>query len=322
MYRYRYIPLVCIDIYVCVDIYLVCIAVGSTGYTPSIAFDSSTTMDTSSMELISSYNNGYVDGDTQFYQLINVYKARIKRGETIANNKFYYRGCFSVFKNTLSASDVEVAGMELLWENPNPTAQFNPQTIALDLNKYSYIGVSSNFSTGSAGLYPTKIDVCKKGNSYVIINRYTSSDQYFSNRMVNSSDSGVTFQTGYNTSTAGNAYAIPTKIYGIIEKGASTSGGVSDFGEFSTHSAGSYTFTAEVGKHYIVSETRFSSTYKDPLATITGATIIKQSDISSTASEGGYIAHLRSALIQATSTTVTITGNYASSRCHTVIQVD
>ena len=97
---------------------------------------------------------------------------------------------------------------------------------------------------------------------------------------------------------------------------------INNFGDFSINSAKTFSFATEIGKHYIVSETRFSSTYKDPLASITGATVIKESNISSTSRENGYCAYLKSALIEATSTTVTITGNYVTSRCHTVIPVD
>lgn len=108
--------------------------------------------------------------------------------------------------------------MTLLWTNPTPTAQFNPQTIRLDLSGYDGVVVTGriNIETNEGGVPSIMFDSDVRtqmifASGYMIRWRYASWNA-----------SGVTFEQGktdtYNSGTGGttdNKWAIPTKIFGI-----------------------------------------------------------------------------------------------------------
>lgn len=103
------------------------------------------------------------------------------------------------------------AKADLLWTNPSPNANFNTQTVSVDLTSYDavIILVKRNNTTNAndfvidndrAALY-----VPKGTTGYRI--SITSNTNY---RYVNVSSSGVTF-----TVVSGATYAIPLMIYGV-----------------------------------------------------------------------------------------------------------
>lgn len=114
---------------------------------------------------------------------------------------------------------------KLLWTNPSPTANFAPQTIALDLSGYDDIEVVANPFADLQYQYSVICPVGAGGNlEYQILNTATATNaSTFINgvsRTFRVSTSGITFDNGQMTYNGG-AYtnwqgrAIPYKIYGI-----------------------------------------------------------------------------------------------------------
>ena len=106
----------------------------------------------------------------------------------------------------------------LLWENSSPTADFNAQTISLDLTDYAGVIVEFRKTTSSTKintrLYAKKnedVDEIFGAGSY-----YTKGDSNTA-RGVNVTDAGVTFAEGYGNMTLNNKTTIPIRIYGVKE---------------------------------------------------------------------------------------------------------
>lgn len=131
-----------------------------------------------------------------------------------------------IFNNTKSgmrATNVQEAidelkdcmGMELLWQNPNPTSEFAGQTITFDMSKYKAFVISARYSTDVAttsfSLFPNDI-----GNDYSLW-----SNQYkFAVRFINITSNGIAFKGAYMVNSYGSptnnqGCAIPVKIWGI-----------------------------------------------------------------------------------------------------------
>ena len=106
-------------------------------------------------------------------------------------------------------------GMELLWENPDPTAEFVEQTIELDLSEYKYARV---LWYESSGFFDIDLSVINKNSVYVFGTRVGIWGRPFRPTAI-----GLHFESAWvklydqTYSSANNAYAIPGKIYGIKE---------------------------------------------------------------------------------------------------------
>lgn len=107
---------------------------------------------------------------------------------------------------------------ELIWENPNPSANFSSQTINLNLSNYDKVVIE--FSADINALYINLVEcaVGKNGMS----SRFTSTMTVFTTRAFEVSATGVTFLNSYRRewgTTSGaaveNGNQIPLKIYGI-----------------------------------------------------------------------------------------------------------
>ena len=106
--------------------------------------------------------------------------------------------------------------IDLLWTNPSPTASFAAQTVSLDLSEYEIIGVylllspsykhlsiMNLFTTDGLGVADDAFAICGNDGTYV------------QRKITSISPNGITFDSGYNGSSANNQYAIPYKIFGI-----------------------------------------------------------------------------------------------------------
>ncbi len=103
--------------------------------------------------------------------------------------------------------------MVLLWTNPSPTSTFAPQTIPLDLSKYSAVLIAcrlDNSTTPYGGNY-----LCFIGEiTYMTL--YVRPVNSIYSRYLTVSTSGITFAEGYTTATNLNNNAmVPNRIYGI-----------------------------------------------------------------------------------------------------------
>ena len=110
------------------------------------------------------------------------------------------------------------SNMTLLWTNPNPTKQFDPQTISLDLSGYDGVVVTGRISINSPeGGAPAIMFDANINTMLIFPSGYRIRWRYAS-----WNESGVTFDVGrvdsYNSGTGGtpdNRWAIPMKIFGI-----------------------------------------------------------------------------------------------------------
>ena len=106
----------------------------------------------------------------------------------------------------------------LLWENSNPTAEFAPQTVSLDLTDYAGVIIEFRLKTDSTKintrLYAKKnedVDSNFGAGSY-----YTKGDSNAA-RGVIVTNTGVEFAEGYGNMTLNNRICIPITIYGVKE---------------------------------------------------------------------------------------------------------
>lgn len=104
--------------------------------------------------------------------------------------------------------------MDLLWTNPSPTSAFASQTVSLDLSDYDYVYIVVRVTTGEAHYGSFFI---KTGSTEELLCVATT---YLRKRNATVSQSGITFDGGYNQASvssweANTSSAIPLRIYGI-----------------------------------------------------------------------------------------------------------
>lgn len=127
-------------------------------------------------------------------------------------------------KAELLASLPAALSGELLWENPDPTAEFKSQTIQLDLSKYKrvhIISVVKKHGTNSGDSYSETV-ITQKDVSVCMFNDTTTSSSNGGNelfiRRAKMSDSSVYFEDAHGTGSYSttNDKLIPVKIIGYI----------------------------------------------------------------------------------------------------------
>ena len=125
------------------------------------------------------------------------------------------------FKETLTnilSYLLKVERRTLLWENPNISTAFAPQTISLDLRKYDAVEIS--FKHYFSGDTPQSMARAEK-NVTCCCAVPTYSNRSLPRRDFKATDTGVTFGYGsgfddtYTWYAQNNNWAIPVKIYGI-----------------------------------------------------------------------------------------------------------
>ena len=121
---------------------------------------------------------------------------------------------------------------DLLWENAATSSEFAAQTIALDLNGYDEVEIAYRpFNATTA----TKSEVCCVGKGTILDlvmsnNGFGAGSLTFGGfRSVNTSTTGVTFDTAYNYAGVDDRCCIPTAIYGIKHNAATTSTIMGDY---------------------------------------------------------------------------------------------
>lgn len=109
-------------------------------------------------------------------------------------------------------SDISVDSvmqMELLWENPEPTAEFAAQTISLDLSEYSFVAIY--FNNTDTRFVP----VGKKGEVYAPVNKNHAREFEVYTDGVKFYGAGYFDAYGTTTLTTSNHALKPVAIYGI-----------------------------------------------------------------------------------------------------------
>lgn len=149
------------------------------------------------------------------------------------DSSFYTK---SEIDTILANLEVEGGGagvtMDLLWENPDPTAEFAAQTVELDLSEYTHVAVMFKWSD-TANVY-VPVQFFEKG-VVATANAFGYNATELQARVVTPSDTAIAFGDGgrWNRgSTTSNIVAddtvmIPYRIYGIKNGSSiSTSGGI------------------------------------------------------------------------------------------------
>ena len=103
---------------------------------------------------------------------------------------------------------------DLVWENPHPSSDFSAQTVPLDLSDYDMVMIECKMS--SSGTSRSE-HFCRVGNMMIMQMANLAGSNYIYKRQATVSTSGVTFTTGYRTTTdtTGASYLTPVAIYGI-----------------------------------------------------------------------------------------------------------
>lgn len=105
----------------------------------------------------------------------------------------------------------------LLWTNTNPTAEFAPQTVSVDLSDYNEVEIEARNSTSNSDSVTQNFSISSGGG---ILTIYQLNDTWYM-RQLTISNSGITFASGRYCymSNGGNgelyAVCIPVRIYGI-----------------------------------------------------------------------------------------------------------
>lgn len=102
---------------------------------------------------------------------------------------------------------------DLLWSNPNPTSNFEPQTISLDLSDYGLIYITFKiYNDNVVGLEKTSI-VGNKDRIVGVNAEASALVTYY--RPFESNQNSVMFENGYRNATVTNTRCVPIQIYGI-----------------------------------------------------------------------------------------------------------
>lgn len=106
--------------------------------------------------------------------------------------------------------------LKKIWENPNPTNNFNPQTLSFDASQYDYFVVVYK-NTATSTINNSKFMI---KNTRFSLDGINAGQLYARNTDTNGiSNTGVTFGAGlyigtYGTETQNNEFSIPVIIYG------------------------------------------------------------------------------------------------------------
>lgn len=100
-----------------------------------------------------------------------------------------------------------------LWENSDPTATFTSKTVTLDLSEFGAVLIIFAGSTTYSNRTLSQI-VLKNGHNHLMASMLTGGTVVRC-RMASANDNGVTFDGGYQGTSANNTAVIPLEIYGI-----------------------------------------------------------------------------------------------------------
>jgi hypothetical protein len=116
----------------------------------------------------------------------------------------------------------------LLWENPNPTGNFNSQTVALDLTGYEalliYTWYGNHNISGYEGEQINYVDLEMLANNKYSLGSASKNGTWHASRLLTLSSSGLTFtNSGRFNSTWSESHneqitTIPIKIYGLKKR--------------------------------------------------------------------------------------------------------
>lgn len=101
-------------------------------------------------------------------------------------------------------------GVTKLWENPNPSSNFNAQTVELDLRKYD--GVSISFKGYPAAVSVVSYGFSPKGAQAML--QFVTTAKNVLNRTAAITDTGVEFGPGQANGENSNTAPVPLVIYG------------------------------------------------------------------------------------------------------------
>lgn len=117
---------------------------------------------------------------------------------------------------------IENHNMELLWENPDTSVGFSPQTINLDLSGYREVWVLYTHYTYSSSSSNPIFKLSKLLKGYPVeCTIPATTNRSVPNRKCELSDTGVTFSDGsgfddsFTYVSSNHSWVMPVKIYGV-----------------------------------------------------------------------------------------------------------
>jgi len=105
-----------------------------------------------------------------------------------------------------------VEKIDLLWQNSSPTSNFSAQTVSINLSGYDRLLLVFVMMKSGDDSYCQGFIVDKSHTKWTCGGLYQNT---YVSRLVDVSDSGVTFGSGYASSTSNQSAVIPNEIYGI-----------------------------------------------------------------------------------------------------------
>ncbi len=117
------------------------------------------------------------------------------------------------FVDDINAEGAPSEYKKLLWTNPNPTATFAGQTIAIDLSDYDEVSIVVAMYSANSIQYTETYD--GKVGEHLIISDFFLANNSGITRLCDIASSGVTFTAGYAGEAVNNDACIPLRIYGI-----------------------------------------------------------------------------------------------------------
>lgn len=110
-------------------------------------------------------------------------------------------------------------GVDVVWENPSPYAEFTAKTLSLDLSKYKAIVVACYEYPTDPNRRIVNTEFCKKSDTSRVTCGYFApgggNAPSFSSRPVFPTDTSVIFNNAVNNGGVNNFQCVPIIIYGI-----------------------------------------------------------------------------------------------------------
>lgn len=119
----------------------------------------------------------------------------------------------------MASSTLKNEGMDVVWENPSPYADFGAQTISVDLSDYKAVLIMCYEYPQDANRRIINSEVCKKNDTTRINCGYFPPNggqaASFASRPVFPTDTSLIFSQAVNSGGVNNGQCVPIIAYGI-----------------------------------------------------------------------------------------------------------
>ena len=135
----------------------------------------------------------------------------------LASGMSFKMGSTSMSEAQLSAllSPAAAGGFSVttIWTNPSPTSTYASQTLVVDLSAYKMLIVQFK-QANNIDIYSYAVNMID-GTEHMVTTSSKTGTAYTYKRTMKCSSTGIVFSSGYRSTSAGAAYMVPYRIYGI-----------------------------------------------------------------------------------------------------------